>query len=111
MRHTQDLVITISNTHFQVASSSPIVQTYSSLESFWVKATMHVYKTHHFALEVFNMHMYDTCVVSVLKYKRSDDETSLRVKLNKFNIHSIRKKSDRLTSYFKILTGVEPQVL
>ncbi|ROL42730.1 Rho guanine nucleotide exchange factor 38 [Anabarilius grahami] len=46
----------------------------------------------------------------VLKYKRSDDETSLRVKLNKFNIHSIRKKSDRLTSYFKILTGVEPQV-
>ncbi|XP_052404234.1 rho guanine nucleotide exchange factor 38 isoform X2 [Carassius gibelio] len=46
----------------------------------------------------------------VLKYKRSDDETSLMGKLNKFNIHSIRKKSDRLTSYFKILTGVEPQV-
>uniref|UniRef100_A0A673GDN7 Dynamin-binding protein n=1 Tax=Sinocyclocheilus rhinocerous TaxID=307959 RepID=A0A673GDN7_9TELE len=46
----------------------------------------------------------------VLKYKRSDDETSLIGKLNKFNIHSIRKKSDRLTSYFKILTGVEPQV-
>ncbi|KAK7161794.1 hypothetical protein R3I94_004462 [Phoxinus phoxinus] len=46
----------------------------------------------------------------VLKYKRSDDETSLRVKFNKFNIHSIRKKSDRLTSYFKMLTGVEPQV-
>ncbi|XP_026127593.1 rho guanine nucleotide exchange factor 38-like [Carassius auratus] len=46
----------------------------------------------------------------VLKYKRSDDETSLMGKLNKFNIHSIRKKSDRLTSHFKILTGVEPQV-
>ncbi|XP_051560987.1 rho guanine nucleotide exchange factor 38 [Myxocyprinus asiaticus] len=46
----------------------------------------------------------------VLKYKRSDDETSLMGKLNKFSIHSIRKKSDRLTSYFKILTGVEPQV-
>ncbi|XP_026060213.1 rho guanine nucleotide exchange factor 38 [Carassius auratus] len=46
----------------------------------------------------------------VLKYKRSDDETSLIGKLNKLNIHSIRKKSDRLTSYFKILTGVEPQV-
>ncbi|TRY75934.1 hypothetical protein DNTS_033498 [Danionella cerebrum] len=46
----------------------------------------------------------------VLKYKRSEDETSLMGKLNKFNIHSIRKKSDRLTSYFKILTGVEPQV-
>lgn len=57
------------------------------------------------------MQIKDTCVVSVLKYKRSDDETSLMGKLNKFNIHSIRKKSDRLTSYFKILTGVEPQVL
>jgi len=55
--------------------------------------------------------MYYTCAVTVLKYKRSDDETSLRGKLNKFNIHSIRKKSDRLTSYFKMLTGVEPQVL
>lgn len=46
----------------------------------------------------------------VLKYKRSDDETSLMGKLNKFNIHSIRKKSERLTSHIKILTGVEPQV-
>ncbi|KAI4903762.1 hypothetical protein NFI96_023341 [Prochilodus magdalenae] len=46
----------------------------------------------------------------VLKYKRSDDEGTLKGKLNKFNIHSIRKKSDRITGYFKILTGVEPQV-
>ncbi|XP_066535781.1 rho guanine nucleotide exchange factor 38 [Hoplias malabaricus] len=46
----------------------------------------------------------------VLKYKRSDDEGTLKGKLNKFNIHSIRKKSDRITGYFRILTGVEPQV-
>ncbi|XP_026988628.1 rho guanine nucleotide exchange factor 38 [Tachysurus fulvidraco] len=46
----------------------------------------------------------------VMKYKRSDDEGTLKGKLNKFNIHSIRKKSDRITGYFKILTGVEPQV-
>ncbi|KAK5926141.1 hypothetical protein CgunFtcFv8_021736 [Champsocephalus gunnari] len=46
----------------------------------------------------------------VMKYKRSDDEGTLRGKLNKFNIHSIRKKSDRFAGYLKILTGVEPQV-
>ncbi|KAB5581312.1 hypothetical protein PHYPO_G00174130 [Pangasianodon hypophthalmus] len=46
----------------------------------------------------------------VMKYKRSDDEGTLKGKLNKFNIHSIRKKSERITGYFKILTGVEPQV-
>ncbi|XP_028834512.1 rho guanine nucleotide exchange factor 38 isoform X1 [Denticeps clupeoides] len=46
----------------------------------------------------------------VMKYKKSDDEGTLKSKLNKLNIHSIRKKSDRLTSYLKILTGVEPQV-
>ncbi|KAI5087062.1 rho guanine nucleotide exchange factor 38 isoform X1, partial [Silurus meridionalis] len=45
----------------------------------------------------------------VMKYKRSDDEGTLKGKLNKLNIHSIRKKSDRITGYFKILTGVEPQ--
>ncbi|MCJ8730144.1 hypothetical protein PDJAM_G00180800 [Pangasius djambal] len=45
----------------------------------------------------------------VMKYKRSDDEGTLKGKLNKFNIHSIRKKSERITGYFKILTGVEPQ--
>ncbi|KAG5848382.1 hypothetical protein ANANG_G00097880 [Anguilla anguilla] len=46
----------------------------------------------------------------VMKYKRSEEEGTLIGKLNKFNIHSIRKKSDRLTGYLKILTGVEPQV-
>ncbi|XP_053358670.1 rho guanine nucleotide exchange factor 38 [Clarias gariepinus] len=46
----------------------------------------------------------------VMKYKRSDDEGTLKGKLNKLNIHSLRKKSDRITGYFKILTGVEPQV-
>ncbi|XP_062851532.1 rho guanine nucleotide exchange factor 38 isoform X2 [Trichomycterus rosablanca] len=46
----------------------------------------------------------------VMKYKRSDDEGTLKGKLNKLNIHSLRKKSDRITGYFKLLTGVEPQV-
>ncbi|XP_062386654.1 rho guanine nucleotide exchange factor 38 [Sardina pilchardus] len=46
----------------------------------------------------------------VMKYKRSDEEGTLKGRLNKFNIHSIRKKSDRFTGYLKFLTGVEPQV-
>uniref|UniRef100_A0A8C6T724 Rho guanine nucleotide exchange factor (GEF) 38 n=1 Tax=Neogobius melanostomus TaxID=47308 RepID=A0A8C6T724_9GOBI len=46
----------------------------------------------------------------VMKYKRLEDEGTLRGKLNKFNIHSIRKKGDRFAGYLKILTGVEPQV-
>lgn len=45
-----------------------------------------------------------------MKYKRLEDESTLRGKLNKFNIHSIRKKGDRFAGYLKILTGVEPQV-
>ncbi|KAM7394350.1 hypothetical protein PAMP_021161 [Pampus punctatissimus] len=46
----------------------------------------------------------------VMKYKRLEDESTLRGKLHKFNIHSIRKKGDRFAGYLKILTGVEPQV-
>lgn len=45
-----------------------------------------------------------------MKYKRVEDESTLRGKLNKINIHSIRKKGDRFAGYLKILTGVEPQV-
>lgn len=100
----RDLVITKSNTHFQVTSC---LRLYANIvqKVFWIKQPCILFR------KFSSMQIYDTCVVPVLKYKRSDDETSLRVKLNKFNIHSIRKKSDRLTSYFKILTGVEPQVL
>ncbi|XP_040892420.1 rho guanine nucleotide exchange factor 38 [Toxotes jaculatrix] len=46
----------------------------------------------------------------VMKYKRVEDEGTLRGKLHKLNIHSIRKKGDRFAGYLKILTGVEPQV-
>uniref|UniRef100_A0A4W5LDP4 Dynamin-binding protein n=1 Tax=Hucho hucho TaxID=62062 RepID=A0A4W5LDP4_9TELE len=47
----------------------------------------------------------------VMKYKRTEEDGgTLMGKLNKFSIHSIRKKSDRLTGHLKILTGVEPQV-
>ncbi|CAB1327335.1 unnamed protein product [Coregonus sp. 'balchen'] len=46
----------------------------------------------------------------VMKYKRTEEDGgTLMGKLNKFSIHSIRKKSDRLTGHLKILTGVEPQ--
>ncbi|XP_072112586.1 rho guanine nucleotide exchange factor 38 isoform X2 [Mobula birostris] len=45
----------------------------------------------------------------VMKYKRSDEDESLRDKLSKVNIRSIRKKSNRVTSHLKILTGGELQ--
>lgn len=46
----------------------------------------------------------------VMRYIKPDEEENLIAKLNKFSIHSIRKKSDRLTSYLKMLTGAEPLV-
>ncbi|XP_067840678.1 rho guanine nucleotide exchange factor 38 [Heptranchias perlo] len=46
----------------------------------------------------------------VMKYKKSDEDESLRDKLSKVNIRSIRKKSNRVTSHLKILTGGELQV-
>ncbi|XP_010199243.2 rho guanine nucleotide exchange factor 38 [Colius striatus] len=46
----------------------------------------------------------------VLKYKRTDDDETLKEKFSRLNIHSISKKSKRVTSHLKILTGGEPQV-
>ncbi|XP_071411216.1 rho guanine nucleotide exchange factor 38 [Pithys albifrons albifrons] len=46
----------------------------------------------------------------VLKYRRNDDVESLKEKFSRLNIHSISKKSKRVTSHLKILTGGEPQV-
>ncbi|XP_069711077.1 rho guanine nucleotide exchange factor 38 [Phaenicophaeus curvirostris] len=46
----------------------------------------------------------------VLKYKRNDDEETLKEKFSRLNIHSISKKSKRVTSHLKILTRGEPQV-
>uniref|UniRef100_A0A8C0BUY1 Rho guanine nucleotide exchange factor 38 n=1 Tax=Buteo japonicus TaxID=224669 RepID=A0A8C0BUY1_9AVES len=46
----------------------------------------------------------------VLKYKRNDDDETLKEKFSRLNIHSISKKSKRVTSHLKILTGGEPQV-
>lgn len=48
---------------------------------------------------------------AVLKYKRNDDDETLKEKFSRLNIHSISKKSKRVTSHLKILTGGEPQVL
>lgn len=45
-----------------------------------------------------------------MKYKRLEDDGTLRGKLNKFNIHSIRKKGDRFAGYLKILAGADTQV-
>ena len=60
-----------------------------------------------------NLSIFVPCAfsISVMKYKRLEDEGTLRGKLNKFNIHSIRKKGDRFAGFLKILTGVEPQVI
>ncbi|XP_028616346.1 rho guanine nucleotide exchange factor 38 [Grammomys surdaster] len=46
----------------------------------------------------------------VLKYKKSEEEESLKDKLSKLNIHSISKKSKRVTNHLKILTRGESQV-
>ncbi|XP_074849586.1 rho guanine nucleotide exchange factor 38 [Carettochelys insculpta] len=46
----------------------------------------------------------------VLKYKKNDEEESLKEKFSRLNIHSISKKSKRVTSHLKILTGGQLQV-
>ncbi|KAK2497240.1 hypothetical protein MC885_016764 [Smutsia gigantea] len=46
----------------------------------------------------------------VLKYKKNDEDESLKDKLSKLNIHSISKKSKRVTNHLKILTRGESQV-
>nr|XP_048312708.1 rho guanine nucleotide exchange factor 38 [Myodes glareolus] len=46
----------------------------------------------------------------VLKYRKNDEDESLKDKLSKLNIHSISKKSKRVTNHLKILTRGESQV-
>lgn len=48
------------------------------------------------------------CIL-VLKYRKGDDD-SLMEKISKLNIHSIIKKSNRVSSHLKHLTGFAPQV-
>lgn len=50
------------------------------------------------------------CIIAVLKYKKIDEDESLKEKFSRLNIHSISKKSKRVTSHLKILTSGEPQV-
>ncbi|KAL6072200.1 hypothetical protein STEG23_017181, partial [Scotinomys teguina] len=45
----------------------------------------------------------------VLKYRKGDED-SLREKISKLNIHSIIKKSNRVSSHLKHLTGFAPQL-
>lgn len=49
--------------------------------------------------------------LSVLKYRKNDEDESLKDKLSKLNIHSISKKSKRVTNHLKILTRGESQVI
>ena len=49
--------------------------------------------------------------VAVLKYKKNDEDETFKDKLSKLNIHSISKKSKRVTNYLKILTRGESQVI
>uniref|UniRef100_U3K0P9 Rho guanine nucleotide exchange factor 38 n=1 Tax=Ficedula albicollis TaxID=59894 RepID=U3K0P9_FICAL len=46
----------------------------------------------------------------VMKYRKNDDDETLKEKFSRLNIHSISKKSKRVTSHLKILTRGEPQV-
>lgn len=45
----------------------------------------------------------------MLKYRKGDED-SLMEKISKLNIHSIIKKSSRVSSHLKHLTGFAPQV-
>lgn len=46
----------------------------------------------------------------VLKYRKGDED-SLMEKISKLNFHSIIKKSNRVSSHLKHLTGFAPQVI
>lgn len=46
----------------------------------------------------------------VLKYRKGDED-SLMEKISKLNFHSIIKKSNRVSSHLKHLTGFAPQVV
>uniref|UniRef100_F7F3Z6 Dynamin-binding protein n=1 Tax=Monodelphis domestica TaxID=13616 RepID=F7F3Z6_MONDO len=46
----------------------------------------------------------------VLKYKKNDEDESFKDKFSKLNIHSISKKSKRVTNHLKILTRGDSQV-
>ncbi|XP_036683741.1 dynamin-binding protein isoform X4 [Balaenoptera musculus] len=49
------------------------------------------------------------CTMNVLKYRKGDED-SLMEKISKLNIHSIIKKSNRVSSHLKHLTGFAPQI-
>ncbi|XP_075468411.1 dynamin-binding protein isoform X3 [Ascaphus truei] len=57
----------------------------------------------------FNINEYKRRKDLVLKYRKGD-ENSLIDKISKLNIHSIIKKSNRVSSHLKHLTGFAPQI-
>lgn len=67
------------------------------------------WNTHFLCCTCSDMWLHSS--ISVLKYKKNDEEESLKDKLSKLNIHSISKKSKRVTNHLKILTRGEPQVI
>lgn len=54
--------------------------------------------------------LISTSISLVLKYRKGDED-SLMEKISKLNIHSIIKKSNRVSSHLKHLTGFAPQVI
>lgn len=60
---------------------------------------------YHQSANIWCLFIFD--ILPVLKYRRIDEEESLKDKLSKLSIHSITKKSKRVTSHLKILTGGE----
>lgn len=54
--------------------------------------------------------LISTSISLVLKYRKGDED-SLMEKISKLNFHSIIKKSNRVSSHLKHLTGFAPQVI
>lgn len=54
--------------------------------------------------------LISTSISVVLKYRKGDED-SLMEKISKLNFHSIIKKSNRVSSHLKHLTGFAPQVM
>ncbi|XP_006831526.1 PREDICTED: dynamin-binding protein [Chrysochloris asiatica] len=52
---------------------------------------------------------FNEVTYAVLKYRKGDED-SLMEKISKLNIHSIIKKSNRVSSHLKHLTGFAPQI-
>lgn len=65
----------------------------------------------NFSLLVYLATVFNSCPLlsTVLKYRKGDEDTLID-KISKLSMHSIIKKSNRVSSHLKHLTGISPQV-